>query len=352
MGVIELGSGDESRWESFLKGRPEALVFHHPAWTRALRAAHGYETLVLGHEDPAGRLDGVLPLVHKRGWMTGERLISLHATPEAGPVAESDEVAAVLVGVALERASGIGAHLELRTSAHMFEQLRPAAPRTRVFTTFVLELPDDPAALRFGSSRNHSTVKRAMNKARKMGVTLREAESERDLHAWHRLYLSTMRDHRSLPRPYSFLEALWSHLRPRGLLRLLLAEHEGRLLAGSLFLMFGATVVYAFNGRRREDLAMRPNELIHWHAIHDAAAAGFRRYDFGEANDEATGLARFKRKWGAKPERRLFYRLAPPPALDGDEPRFGPARRWSHAAWQYVPLDATERLGEFIYRRA
>src|SRR5262249_56274015 len=106
------------------------------------------------------------------------------------------------------------------------------------------------------------------------------AETERDLRAWYGLYVDTMRWHVVPPRPYRFFEVAWQLLRPRGLLRLLLAEqHEARqsrLLAGSIFLMFGQTVFYAFNGRRREDLSLEPNDAIQWQAIHDAFRRGFR----------------------------------------------------------------------------
>src|SRR6266487_1677576 len=86
---------------------------------------------------------------------------------------------------------------------------------------------------------------------------------------------------RVAPRPYRLFEAIWELLRPQGLMRLLLAErheaHGARPIAGVLLLMFGETVFYAFAGVSRNDLGLRPNELLQWQAIHDACRAGFPR---------------------------------------------------------------------------
>src|SRR5260370_39728511 len=112
-------------------------------------------------------------------------------------------------------------------------------------TTYRLELPGQPEHLRFGNSRNHSRIRWAINKATRLGVEVRPAETERELRAWYELYLHTMRRFAVPPRPYRFFEVAWVRLQHLGLVRLLLATpHEagrGSLLAGSLFLRFAHT---------------------------------------------------------------------------------------------------------------
>lgn len=350
MSVTELGPADDRRWERFVASQPGALVYHHPGWLRAVCRAQGYEPLVLAHHDVRGVLDGVLPLAFKRGWATGRRLVSLPHTPVAGPLATGDESAADLAAAALERARDEAARLELKTSSPAVggacQDLRPIAWST----TFVLVLPDDPARVRFGNSRNHGRIRWAVGKAGREGVTVRNAESPADLRAWHALYLATMRTHAIPPRPLRFFAALWNELRPGGLLRLVLAEQRGRLLAGSIFLMLGSTVFYAYNGRRPDALGLRPNDLIQWHAIHDAARAGFRRYDFGEVESDQHGLADFKSKWGAEPE-PLYRCLHPPPRSAADPRALMHARHWGERLWRHLPLAATARVGDLVYRR-
>jgi CelD/BcsL family acetyltransferase involved in cellulose biosynthesis len=348
VGVIELGSGDVARWESFLAGRSDALVYHHPAWLESICAANRYRRLVLAHEDEDGVLDGILPLVHRRGWLTGRRLISLPHTPVAGPLADG-VVASELVAAALGQARTTGARLELKTRASELDRMNLGVSGMPWSVTFVLSLPGAEGAIRFGSPRNHRRIKWAVGKARREGVEIREADCDRDLRAWHRLYLTTMRALAVPPRPYRHFASLWAQLQPRGLLSLLLAERRGRLLAGSIFLAFGSTVFYAFNGSAREHLSSRPNDLIQWHAIHAAAEAGFRRYDFGEVEGGQHGLAEFKAKWGAKPER--LFRYVDPPLRSPETVRSVLAvRRIGEGLWKAMPLGATASIGRLVYR--
>jgi hypothetical protein len=137
-------------------------------------------------------------------------------------------------------------------------------------------------------------------------------------------------------------------------MRLLLAERPGErrvLLAGCLFFMSGRTVTYAFNGRRREQLWLRPNEALHWQAVHDASREGYEWYDLG-GSTENPGLAQFKSKWGAeaRPLRRYhFPDLRDPEA--GVMAEGTAARRAANQAWRRLPLGATALLGDWLYTR-
>jgi CelD/BcsL family acetyltransferase involved in cellulose biosynthesis len=348
MTVVELQAADEPAWDALLRSCPDALVFHHPAWLHALREAYGYDALVLGHRDVTGALDGVLPLVRKRGLITGRRLVSLPHTPVAGPVARDAGAAASLAAAALERARRGTMALELKTRDGRIEGCGGLVGEPWS-TTFVLSLPDDPDALRFGNARNHRRIRWAVGKAGREGVSIREAGSEDDLRAWYALYVEAMRAHAVPPRPYRFFAALWGQLRPRGMLRVLLAEREQRLLAGSVFLMFGSTVFYAYNGRREEELAHRPNSLIQWQAIHDAAREGYRRYDLGEVEDDQPGLVEFKKGWGARPE-PLYRHSDAASAAGGRQRTLERTRSARRRVWRRLPLPATQAIGDLVYR--
>jgi hypothetical protein len=268
-------------------------------------------------------------------------------------------VAAALVRAAVERVQAEpGLRLELKPASAELDGLVDGLVRVPWRWTFLVHLPDSPAELRFGSQRNHARIKWAVGKAARLGIHVRCAETEADLRAWYGLYLATMRRHLVPPRPYRFFQAAWEVLRPRGLLRLLLAEPAGaaaRPIAGSIFLLFGQTLWYAFNGSRREEFGFRPNDVIQWQALHDACAAGFRYYDLGEVADDHAGLAQFKSKWGAGARQlyRYYYPAAEQPAADALEQDargvHGQVRRLAHVVWQRVPLAATARLGDVAY---
>jgi Acetyltransferase (GNAT) domain len=154
-------------------------------------------------------------------------------------------------------------------------------------------------------------------------------------------------------RPYRFFLQLWSRLRPRGMMRLLLAEtsESGRttLLAGSIFLMYGQSTHYAFTGCHTWALPLHVNDLLQWEAIQRAHQDGFRFYDFGEVAEDRQGLAEFKSKWCAKPikQYRYYYpRVTPKPASACPDHGIPRSMAW---LWEHIPLGWTEFLGRQIY---
>jgi CelD/BcsL family acetyltransferase involved in cellulose biosynthesis len=145
--------------------------------------------------------------------------------------------------------------------------------------------------------------------------------------------------------------AAWEEMRPHGTMRLLLAERHGELLAGCVMLQLGSTVFYGFNGVRRDALEHRPNDAIHWEAIHAACTAGFRRYDFGEVVERHAGLARFKAKWGTEPRRlHRYYFPAPEHAPETGDAEQGRLGRAATSIWGRLPLRATAAAGDVVYR--
>jgi lipid II:glycine glycyltransferase (peptidoglycan interpeptide bridge formation enzyme) len=120
-----------------------------------------------------------------------------------------------------------------------------------------------------------------------------------------------------------------------------------------MLLMLGHTVFYAFNGRLREALPLRPNDVIQWHAIHQACAEGFRRYDFGEVAEANLDLAKFKSKWGTEARRLHRYYYPAPPAAGAGYASLESEnliRRAATPIWQRVPPGLTEIFGDRVYR--
>jgi CelD/BcsL family acetyltransferase involved in cellulose biosynthesis len=352
--IVHVDPCGDSRWETFVANHQDSLIYHHPRWLEALADGYGHQPSGLACEAAGGEFEGVLPLFRTRGVLTGRRLVCLPHTPVAGPLGSDRDATAALLAAAVERARSSATLLEIKAAASDLDRLVDGLTRAPWTATYVRELPREGDELRFGTSRNHGRIKWAVNKAAKQGVQVREAESENDVRAWYCLYVRTMRWHAIPPRPYRFFAALWRLLHPSGLTRLMLAERyeagRPRLLAGSIFLRFGQTVVYAFNGRRQEDLSLRPNDLIQWHALHAACRDGFRWYDFGEVEAGQQGLAEFKSKWGASPTSVYRYHCPTDESAARTLAAAGAARRAAASVWQRLPLGVTVRLGGVLYR--
>jgi hypothetical protein len=354
--VIEVDPQADPRWEALVTALPHGLVYHHPIWLQVLEEAYGYKPITLACEDANGQLRGVLPLFYMRGLLTGRRFMSLPRTPVAGPLACDDQATALLLQAAIERTRDEpGAQLQLKVLSNALDNLTDGLVGVPWRETYVLELPQRLELLRIGNSRNQGRIKWAVHKAAKLGVQVHPAETAHELRAWYQLYVDTMRWLAMPSGPYHFFELAWERLQPRGLMQLLLAKRfeagRSRLLAGSLFLLFGQTVFYAFNGRQREDLSLRPNDAIQWQAIQDACALGFRRYDLGEVTKTNEGLATFKSKWGAEPHWLYRYYYPAPRELETSiMESSGHARQLANAVWRRLPSSATVLLSEWAYR--
>lgn len=356
--VVAVDPSSDQRWDAYVMAHPDAVVFQHSAYLRALSREYGRPVLGLACEDADGGMTGVLPLMWTRGLplapsVGGRRLSSLPRTPVAGPLADDDAASAALVQAAARQAAEeAGAQLQLKPATAPPDGMPPLTGHPWR-STFVYDLPPDGAAPRFGSSRNHSRIRWAVGKAERAGLRVRRATSEADVRRWYPLMLEALRPHAVPPRRLGFLLALWEELEPRGMMRLLLAETAaGELEAGAVLLMLrGRTVFYAFNGVRHDAFERRPNDLIQWRALHDAAAEGFRRYDFGEVVEHHAGLADFKRKWGTAEVRlQRYYHPAPEEPPDPGDGPGSPLRHAAERAWRRLPLRATALVGTEVYR--
>ncbi len=351
--VVELDADPVGRWANFLRTRPDALIYHHPLWVQVLAKAYGFRPLGLGCEDARGALIGVLPLCYTRGILSGRALSSLPRTPLAGPLAVNDEVRRLLMTAAVDRVRTDGTRLEVKVAETSYAGAVRDMVRVRWDATYIRELSSAEGELRFGTSRNHAQIKRAVAKSQRLGVQVRAGDTEADLQRWYQLYLTTMRRHGVPPRPYKFFRIAWRLLSRDGMMRLLLAEHRpsNRLLAGSVFFSYGNTIFFSHNGSRDDALALRPNDAIQWQAIHDAHADGTRYYDLGEVDASNQGLTRFKTKWGAKPH--WLYRYSYPAAgasVHHDMDVGGHPKRLARNVWRRIPTRATAVIGEWLYR--
>ncbi|WP_404385139.1 peptidoglycan bridge formation glycyltransferase FemA/FemB family protein [Knoellia locipacati] len=82
------------------------------------------------------------------------------------------------------------------------------------------------------------------------------------------------------------------------------AQHpEGQYLAGSIFATCGTRGSYLYAASSDEHRNLRPNYLMVWRIMQDAAAKGVTTFDFGGI-DASEGLEEFKRQWN--PERREY----------------------------------------------
>jgi CelD/BcsL family acetyltransferase involved in cellulose biosynthesis len=337
----ELAVGDP-RWFEFVSSSPSALPYHHPAWAEVFAECYGFRTLALAVVDRTGRISAGLPLAEVSVPFRGRRWVSLPFTDFLPPLAENDAALARLVAeLASQRErAGIRA-VELRSEVNL-----PGVHPVAESYGHVLSLQADPAAI-FRTFKQ-SQVRWAIRKAEREGVKVRRAEVPADLtHVFFALHAETRRGHGIPVQPRRFFELLWTRIVEPGLGYVLLAEVDGRTIAGAVFLAWNGTVVYKYSAARREDARYRPTNLILWTAIRDACEQHEHTFDFGRTETGNEGLRAFKRGWGTE-ERPLVYTAI------GDQAAASSERtsRLMEAVIRRSPTFVARGLGTIFYRYA
>jgi hypothetical protein len=178
-------------------------------------------------------------------------------------------------------------------------------------TVLVDLLPSEEGILAAMKPKTRYNVRLAARK----GVSVSPG-TEADFDRWYELYrLTSLRDRIAI-HAKSYYADLLSHARLyRGAapcVQLLLARHDGELLAGNIVIFWKDAAVYLTGASANEKRNLMPTYALQWHAMQAARAAGCRVYDlYGipprpDPGHPMYGLYQFKtgfservlRRWG------------------------------------------------------
>lgn len=354
---IRLDRGEAERWDRYVKQHPDATAYHLSEWATIMKRSYGFEPVYLKLEGSRGEPSGVLPLLYRRGALSGRCLVSLPGDIRvAGPLGQSIEDEGALLDAACELVrSGKAGTLQVRSTKRGYDRLVAGLSVRPGSHLWLVQLPGEPEAFWERFTGRSGNLRRDVTKARRSGVSVREAGSLSDLRRFYRLYLRTMRRHRALPRTLQQFALSMRLLGPARIFRLYVAEHEGRVIAGGIFYFFRDTVNAQYNASDERYLHIRPNHALYGAVIENAIACGCRTFDFAAA-PIGSSLADFKRRWGAEPVPRFHY---------GYPGRAGPRMKATAGirsrlpreegtagmrAWGRAPLGLTRFAGAVVHR--
>jgi len=299
----------DTRWSDFISSHKYGSIYHHSAWKEVIQSTYKYTPLYFVLEDDEGRLRAGIPFFLIKSWLTGTRLVSLPFSDVCDPLIDTIENASGLLDAIISAKEKFGAsYIEIRTQNNSEVFNAYEMKMQPYYQTHVLTLKDDPEVLR--KSFHKSCIQRSIKKAEKSNLTVRKGETVKDMRTFYNLHLLTRKRHGVPPQPYKFFQNIWELMYPRGLVTLLLAESNNRVIAGIVLFKFGDTVYYKYGASEESFLTYRPNHLLMWKSIEMACNEGFRYFDFGRTSADNTGLTDFKSRWGAK-EYQLSYLYFP-----------------------------------------
>jgi FemAB-related protein (PEP-CTERM system-associated) len=335
--------GDPAQREKiarFVASHPDAQLFHHPGWSRAVERGCGAPAHYLIAEGDDGSLAGLLPLSEIRSPLFGNSMVSVGFGVGGGILADDPVVADALADAAwnLAVARGCGG-VELRGGRIPDRgwQLQEG-----VYADFAMDLAEDDEAI-LRSIRKRQEVRRALRN----GLEFRAGRSTADLDTHYSLYATAMRNHGTPIFPRGLFKAMAEEFGDD--IEILTAWRDGKPLS-TVFSFHFKGIAYPFwAGNAVDARRWRASELSYYELMCRAARRGCRRIDFGRSK-VGTGPYAFKQFWGIEPE-PLVYAVR---TVNGAKPRevnpLNPKYRLKIAIWQKLPLALANRIGPYIAR--
>jgi lipid II:glycine glycyltransferase (peptidoglycan interpeptide bridge formation enzyme) len=334
---------EDAGWEHFVRPQPQALPFHSTAWAKVLHGTYGFQPRYLVVKNAQEKIIAGMPLTAVRS----QRLVGLPFSDFCPPLAADSEVGELLAEATKEVVAGRTKSVELRGPTEL-DLGSLGFLKGPILFHHVIDL-DGTIDEMF--RRVHPSARRAIAKATKEGVTVRQAATLDDMRRFYLLNVKTRKKLGLIPQPWRFFEKIHEHMVSQGQGYLLLAEYDNRVIAGELLLAFNGTLVEKTSASDPRYLSLRANNLLKWTSIELGFSQGYRLFDLGRCEPQHEGLRRFKQLWGG--EELPFYHYYHPSVQSGaplaDEAIW--RRRLLSLAVRFMPLWALRQAGTLLYKR-
>jgi FemAB-related protein (PEP-CTERM system-associated) len=338
----------DSNLSAFIERQAKDSLYYNQAWLELITQLYGYSLIPLITTNTTGQVTGFLPLCSMHSPLTGRRLVGLPFSDLCPLLAADDASANDLIDQAVQIAQQQKTrYLELRTGSNEVLAKRSDLIEGNLYVRWLTPLDADPDIV---WSSLQKTVKQKVRKSQKLGVQVRIAQQREDMAHFYRLHLQTRSKKHGMPtQPWRFFFDLWNSFAASDNVRLLLAEYQGTVIAGTILLVSGTTIRYAYSASDERYLHLAPNNLLLWEAITWSCTQGYKTLDLGRTAQDNEGLMAFKRGWGAIKEPLPYYYY----------PQMAGLASTSEASWKFhlltscwkrLPLWVAGPLGGFLYK--
>jgi lipid II:glycine glycyltransferase (peptidoglycan interpeptide bridge formation enzyme) len=306
---MEVVTLPEQQWEAYLSRLPAYSYLATPAWSRILADALGYKSQALCYRFPDAEF--LLPLAVRRNRLGELDCRSMPFGTYGGPLLVGGDAASDPPGYA----SAIARDLRHRIGFGYLVACPGPYPHLalpRVYERTITHMVDLSQGSEAVWKRMDKDARNQVRQAERAGVNIRIDNSIAAFLAYYEMLEASARrwglnhaDH-----PWSLFEAVCQQA-DSGRVALWLATVNDSLAAGVL-LVYGKGEAFYFSGAMYKELAhSRPNNLLQWRVLQDAAARGYWLYNMG-AGAHLTGVRKFKEAFGAEPVEYPSYIVAGP----------------------------------------
>lgn len=336
----EMTSADVPVWNAFVNQFASGSFFHRAEWQRVMERGFGHAAPYLLAEDGKRGIRAVLPLVHVRSRLFGNRLASLPFQPLGSLLTADDVAGSALHARAVEEARSRSVDwLEYRGLRAEHPDMQAISDRHAIF---VGGIPDDPEALMKAIPRKRrASVRKGLANGLHWRMT-------REIEPFLMLYRRNLHHHGTpaFPRRW-FVEILDAFGEDVDIL--VVSTADGVPVSSVMSYYHGDTVMPYYAGTHPQARALHAHDFMYWALMEQARRRGFRRFDFGRSR-VGSGAYHYKTLWGFEPTPLTYeYLLVKGRALPENSPD-NPRYRLFIAAWQRLPIALANQLGPLLVR--
>ncbi len=327
-------------WDAQLANYPQATIFHTTAWAKVLNQAYGYKPLYLTQPSAEG-LPAHWVLLEVNSPLTGRRAISLPFTDFCEPLGANRESMRAL----LDQAIALGKerrwkYLELRGGRTWLPE---AAPSLQFYGHIIdLSAPEETLFANL-----HNSVRQAIRKAEKAGVSVDVSTTLEAVNTYYQLHGKTRKKHGLPPQPFAFFNAIYEQIIAPGQGAVVIAKHENIPIAAAIHFYYGREAVYKFGASDEQFQQYRGNNLAMWEAMKWLRRQGAQRLHLGRSSLVGDGLRRYKLNLGATEHaiEYLKYDLRQNCFVTETDSAHG----WHTRIFRWMPAPLARWIGTLLY---
>lgn len=304
---------DMYKYEEFIRSHPKGHFMQSVKWAKV---KSNWSNEIITVEDADGNIKGSLSLLIRKVPLINRTMMysprgpvcDIHDTgtlkaliEKAKAVARAYKSYVLKIDPDVEKddkeftsiISSLG--FKIKSKSKDFEGIQPRF----VFRLDIRNKPEEDLLMSFNQK-----VRYNIRLAARKGVEIRIG-SKKDIPEFHKIMIETGIRDRFVVRSPSYFEKMLNCLGPENI-RLYLAYYQGKMIAGTIAIVYGNKCWYLYGASSNEYRNVMPNYLLQWEMIKWAIESGCDIYDFRGVSgdiDESNplyGLYRFKKGFGGK----------------------------------------------------
>lgn len=300
LSIIKLTPVDEEGWQDFVHNHPDSTIYHTLAWRDILYNEYRFEPIYFIAKE-GNSVVGVLPAFLIENFR-GRRLVSLPFSIYGGPLGETEEVVAALLGRCLE----------------MVDMGRVSEVEIKPYKLSAVMKDNGFASLDWGAGAIldltvgkdmlwHSLVeKKSAIKGEKKGLEFFLSD-ESELDQFYSIQI-LIRKRLGLPVPrMAYYKSFFAKLTYNSDVKLALIKKGEDTVAAGVFFLFRDTILPVLSASLSQFNGCKPNDMLIWNMIKWGVENDYSSFDLSPAPYENKGLLQFKRKWGGDEREVLQY---------------------------------------------